>query len=700
MRINKVLIENFRIYFGKNEIVFEKNVLNKNISIIAGYNGYGKTTFLNALVWCFYGKLISDVDDKYRKEIYEVGGYKKYAQLNLNRAARNSKEPEKSYSVEIELAEINIPTVPCNKITIKRSFNVETDTERTIVLIDGFENELTKEVGSEIFINDFILPREIAKFFFFDAEKIVSLSEIKTLGEKRNLSLAYSEVLGISKYENLKKNLENLRIKLRKKSANIEERKKLESAQNELKELNRLLNYNNDKILEIKSEIEQNRILSEQYQVKLIREGNNISLEELISLKKLKDKLFENNQEIKTRLKDLLELAPFAIAGNKTKELYFQIQKEASNNQIATDSEFINNKLINTRDLISHQLKKIDIKKSLKNAISELINTSFEANLVKFENRIEKTLLELSEKEQNEFYALYDNLKHAFDIIFKQLVREEKNNRLFLTKTIKKISLAESKETDILSKKLKTEKERIDKRIFSLNSELIKLYEESGAFQQNIASKSKVISELTKTVSLDELDSKKDKVTERIILELTEFLYRYKLEKKQSLETRIKNELNVLMHKERYIVEVEVEMSDDLIDIHLFDKKGEIIEKETLSKGEQRLYATALLKALVEESEVQFPIFIDSPLQKFDKKHSQNIIREFYPSISKQVILLPLLEKELSEKEYGLLIPNISQVFIIINEGEKSSISEYQPNELFNHLELNSNVYPHKDIKN
>jgi DNA sulfur modification protein DndD len=700
MRIDKVIIDNFRIYYGKIEVNLKQNELNKNISIIAGYNGFGKTTFLNALIWCFYGKLIADVDDKYRKEIYEVGGYKKYSFINLNREARSNSEVKQNYSVEIELSEINIPTVPCKKITIKRSYDVLNESETVNVFIDGFENELTKEVGSDIFINDFILPREIAKFFFFDAEKIVSLSEIKTVGEKRNLSLAYSEVLGISKYENLKKNLESLRIKLRKRSANVEERNKLELIQNEVKELNRLLNYNNDKILEIKAEIEQNRILSEQYQVKLIREGNNISLEELISLKKLKDKLREDNIEIKSKLKDLLELVPFAIAGDKTKELYFQIQKETSNKQKTIDSAFINERLFEVRNKLIDQLKNFKCQKSVKDEIKELINRSFDSNFVVNDKKIEKVLLELSEKEKNEFNALYDNLKHAFDIIFKQIVKEERNNRIFLTKTIKKITLSESKESDILSKKLKTEKERIDKRILVLDSELNKLFEESGAFQQNITTKSKLISELSKTVSLDEIDSRKDKVVERIISELSEFLFRYKFEKKHSLETRLKNGLKLLMHKEKYIVDVEVEMSDELIDIHLFDKKGELIEKEALSKGEQQLYATALLKALVEESEVQFPIFIDSPLQKFDKKHSNNIIKEFYPSISKQVILLPLLEKELSEKEYELLIPHINQVFLICNTGEKSSISEYQPRELFSHFELYSNVHAYKDIKN
>ena len=90
-------------------------------------------------------------------------------------------------------------------------------------------------------------------------------------------------------------------------------------------------------------------------------------------------------------------------------------------------------------------------------------------------------------------------------------------------------------------------------------------------------------------------------------------------------------------------------MIEEHINIRILNSKGEEIPKESLSMGEKQLYATALLKALVDESGIKFPVFIDSPLQKFDKYHSKNIIKEFYPAISEQVVLFPLLEKELSE---------------------------------------------------
>lgn len=74
------------------------------------------------------------------------------------------------------------------------------------------------------------------------------------------------------------------------------------------------------------------------------------------------------------------------------------------------------------------------------------------------------------------------------------------------------------------------------------------------------------------------------------------------------------------------------------------------------------------MKALVDESGIQFPVFIDSPLQKFDKSHAAKIITEFYPQISKQVVLFPLLYKELTPEEYEIMKPLINATYLIEND--------------------------------
>ena len=210
--------------------------------------------------------------------------------------------------------------------------------------------------------------------------------------------------------------------------------------------------------------------------------------------------------------------------------------------------------------------------------------------------------------------------------------------------------------------------------------------EQIGTLNKELTVRKKQLSELQKHIRVDKSDEAKDAIAERLIVELTTFLYQLRAKRKFSLEKRIMSGIDMLMHKTDFINKVQIDLRDDIIEIELLDKFGEIINKEKLSKGEQQLYATAILNALVEESGIEFPVFIDSPLQKFDSIHSHNIITKFYPNISKQVVIFPLLGKELSEDEYNALLPNVNSVYIIENNNACSYFKKIAPENLFNTL--------------
>ena len=164
---------------------------------------------------------------------------------------------------------------------IKRSFDCKSKKESLKILIDGQENELTKDVGYEVFINDFILPREIAKFFFFDAEKIVTLAEAKSKSELRSLSKAYSEVLGIKKYEDLKLNLNTLLTKLRRGGVSKVNKERLDELIEQDRQISGLIEKNESDQRNIEEEITLYKTRLDAIQEQLIREGNAITLEQL-----------------------------------------------------------------------------------------------------------------------------------------------------------------------------------------------------------------------------------------------------------------------------------------------------------------------------------------------------------------------------------------------------------------------------------
>lgn len=55
MLLKSIKLENFR-QFRNESIDFAQGIDGKNVTIIIGENGTGKTTFAQAFFWCMYGE--------------------------------------------------------------------------------------------------------------------------------------------------------------------------------------------------------------------------------------------------------------------------------------------------------------------------------------------------------------------------------------------------------------------------------------------------------------------------------------------------------------------------------------------------------------------------------------------------------------------------------------------------------------------
>ena len=56
MKLQELQLTNFRQFYGEQLIEFASGVGDKNITVLHGYNGAGKTALLNAFIWCLYGE--------------------------------------------------------------------------------------------------------------------------------------------------------------------------------------------------------------------------------------------------------------------------------------------------------------------------------------------------------------------------------------------------------------------------------------------------------------------------------------------------------------------------------------------------------------------------------------------------------------------------------------------------------------------
>jgi DNA sulfur modification protein DndD len=706
MKIKAITLNNFRVYQGKQEIAFDV-LTDKNITLISGKNGFGKTSFLTSLVWCLYGKLIAEVDDRYRLEIQDAGGYANYCKAIYNQPAKAKNllraedlkkklsaaktidnelrrieiDQLQSFSVELILTDVNLPSFPCQELIIRRTHNIAkvSDSERVEIIIDGQHNELSKEVGPDIFINDFLLPKEIAKFFFFDAEKIVALAETKTAEEKHKLSLAYSEVLGIKKYIELRSNLQNLRHRLAKEMASSTDKEKLEKLSQQEANLAKRIEFLNVDIADLEEEIASKKEKSNQHQERLIREGSKLTLEQFQDLKAKKELFAAKQQELKSRVKEMVELAPFALAPQLMEKVRKQLEKEQNEQLNTAIPEFVNNR-------IAFIEKELQANAELNPAQINWFEALIKKHLVIEQNIAERPLLEFSNEQINRFFALSENINGSYKTTFESIAKDFKFYQGQHLSITQELNQAESKEKDDIIQDLRKRKAEFDKAIASKESELIEQKADLLQKQHESDSLKKQLSELTKTISREARQQEKDVTTARLIKELDAFIHELRVKKKASLEDRLKETLNLLMHKSDFVSHVNVIIEGEMIDVELYDKEKQLIRKEGLSKGEQQLFATAMLKSLVDESSVKFPVFIDSPLQKLDKEHAQNLIQHFYPEVSEQVILFPLLGKELSSEEYNWLKDSLADVYLISNNADKGSYFEHVDSEKIIHL--------------
>lgn len=691
MVIKNIQLKDFRIYRGENSIELS-SADNKNIFVISGRNGFGKTTFLMSLVWCLYGRQMGDVDELYQKEISDQGGYNKYIGNSLNRYS--AAHGEEDFYVAITITDAILPELPCKEIKIKRTHHRRSgDTIK--IYIDDLENELVKGLGTEkfsgeeIFIREYIMPIEIAKFFFFDAEKIVTLAETNTAEQRSKLSKAYSEILGIKKYHDIRENWKEIRTELNQATASVNEQKALNTLRTDIENIDLEIIDKERQKADFRDSRDEKRLEASNLQEKLIRAGHSISTNELERLKVDESELEATLDLLQEDVKNHYELVPFAIAGGKLLQVMQQLGAEANyrNAQFKQDEiKEASNQVLT--DLLSAQrsFPKVidnDVHEFYTSTFRQLIRKHFFTDAPDMSDGF-KPIHDFSDAERGEVIAMANQLKLSFRESFARVSNGLTQTRQELATLRRRLKAAEANEENPVLAADRIRKEHLERDVLRLEGDMESIVREIGQLEEQRKSKQRNYSELAKKLKVSDNNKDKDARLARMIAKVSQFITQFQEDKKRSLGQTIHNSLTTLMHKKNFIHHVEVDIIGADIDINLKDERGTTIPKDSLSKGEQQMYATALLQGLVEESRIDFPVFIDSPMQKFDEQHAENIVRHFYPTIADQVIIFPLINKEMNRQEYDTLLPKIARTYLIHNvQADQSTFVETTPDQFF-----------------
>lgn len=188
MLLQSIKLTNFR-QFRDEEIVFASGTGGKNVTIILGENGTGKTTFAQAFFWCLYGE--TEFSDK----------------IIINRLVANKLLSGQSDKVTVELrlqhGENSYILTREQTYTKDASGNVKgANTVFDIMRRDRTGNTTTiKPTLRETEVNS-ILPKELSRYFFFDGERIERMSkEISTHKKATDFADAVRSLLGLKGIE-------------------------------------------------------------------------------------------------------------------------------------------------------------------------------------------------------------------------------------------------------------------------------------------------------------------------------------------------------------------------------------------------------------------------------------------------------------------------------------------------------------------
>ena len=163
MRIESIEIQNFRQY-RKEKFVFPKLKGKKDIHVIIGENGEGKTNILNALTWCLYGEELH-LGDK-NTAICNINS--QYVQELRNQSQKNG-EAKVTVVMSIE-DDGNITFMRTATYSITQSNVIETKQDViAIANANGGNKVIDNKNDYEMYVSRYV-PKEINEYIFFDGE--------------------------------------------------------------------------------------------------------------------------------------------------------------------------------------------------------------------------------------------------------------------------------------------------------------------------------------------------------------------------------------------------------------------------------------------------------------------------------------------------------------------------------------------------
>lgn len=654
MYFTKVELHNFGIYKGTHEMCLSDKIGDRNITLVGGLNGRGKTTFHDAILIALYGKqALKYIQEKARS----------YDKLLLDHINKHATDDETFVAVTLILDD-------GTELRIERKWKVKNkraDQQITVVkngVIDKYLGDNWSYYIEEI------LPFGIARFFFFNNEKITQLADDTSFDQIKS---SIKSAVGVSTIE---KTIEHIDEVIR--------RKKNVLAEFEQSEEN--VGY---------KEVEKQIIELERRLAEATEEANALerSCETLSATLELKEKEFWASGGDLSRNRDAIkaEMQMISSEVDRINEEIMQMVVDAST-PLFMCRNLVSKGYDAERELQETEAKKysdkiiVDLRNQVLKKISECGLSESDFSIVK--NIINEILVGHVPDDNG---GIAKNVSATSMMLYEKLITDVFQK---ITQRINALSeKVDSQESELMSLdahlgatddktlamqlfealKATEAKKAIADEEYRRKLELI----ESLQHQKDIlvAKRIQLIKTLVEKQSTNDDNARIVKYAAMSIEVLQEFKTRLQCEKVAKLSEKVTSCFRELVEKDSLVSKICID--PESLDITILDKDGEVLLKSQLSAGEQQMFAVAIVWALALTSGYKAPVIIDTPMARLDSSHRANFVTKYLPAASTQVMVLST-DEEVYGHYLDLIRDNIVDYYTLLYREDEQCTSIVQ----------------------
>jgi len=615
---SSISICNYRQYNGTQVLDFKFDKT-KNVSLILGKNGAGKSNLLNAITWCLYGIEIHKTKDNYDSKGMPV----------INTSALKNLKNNQNITAEV-IIHLITDTGPW---TIKRTLDggksalgelyFDDSSKLTVIHPINGQDKVEKGEDTQILINN-LLPEALKNFFFIDGEQLREFFKVSTpekisqaIDTVSQLELVYKASDHLAKVENiLRKSVKTTTPQLERVQNNIEltQKKSLE-LKSTIKEIEKQKEKDHEELGKVKDYLKTHssaRIAT--------LENERQALE--IDIHKLKEQIGKKESQ---RNSYLVEIAPFIYLKKEIEQTYKIMEEKVEKGELPPriKETFIKELLEKGHCICGNELKG-EARKTLeeyskKVSLSELSEISI----------VGKTTIEDIFSSINEFPEKIDALNEEIEDFKGQL--ETKERRIeHISDEIKEYNIAE----------IRRYEERRDElsRLIAQNEQILLLQNSDlNTFATTLKElKEEEERELSKDKKNNALKEKLTLVQTALkVLANTEKIIKTKI--RIQVEKSLNDNFKTLIRKKTAFSSISIDENYD-VKVHHVDGYNVIND---LSAGEYLILGLSFMSALMTISGFQAPVIIDTPLGKIDDEHREYITTELPKFLTgTQLILL------------------------------------------------------------